>query len=221
MTKFKALLFDLDGTLVDSEHFHYRVWNEILAESDVQLEYSDFLKNFAGIPLPGNAKRLKELYEIASPLDVLITKKEELTNARLITSTIELMPYVEETMDFFLTKGIPMALVTASKRADVDELFRKNGLGKYFTQLVTRSDVTKSKPDPESYNLAVQKIGVPKNECLVFEDTVNGLLAAKNADLTCFAIQGDEESHEKLVHADRIFKDFRAATAYITANELI
>lgn len=221
MTKFKALLFDLDGTLVDSEHFHYRVWNEILAESDVQLEYSDFLKNFAGIPLPGNAKRLKELYEIALPLDVLITKKEELTNARLITSTIELMPYVEETMDLFLTKGIPMALVTASKRADVDELFRKNGLGKYFKQLVTRSDVTKSKPDPESYNVAVQKIGVPKSECLVFEDTVNGLLAAKNADLTCFAIQADEQSHEKLANADRIFKDFRAATAYITANELI
>lgn len=221
MTKFKALLFDLDGTLVDSEHFHYRVWNEILAESDVQLEYSDFLKNFAGIPLPGNAKRLKELYEIASPLDVLITKKEELTNARLITSTIELMPYVEETMDLFLTKGILMALVTASKRADVDELFKKNGLWKYFKQLVTRSDVTKSKPDPESYNLAVQKIGVPKSECLVFEDTVNGLLAAKNADLTCFAIQADEQSHEKLANADRIFKDFRAATAYITANELI
>lgn len=114
-----------------------------------------------------------------------------------------------------------MALVTASKRADVDELFKKNGLGKYFKQLVTRSDVTKSKPDPESYNLAVQKIGVPKSECLVFEDTVNGLLAAKNADLTCFAIQADEQSHEKLANADRIFKDFRAATAYITANELI
>ena len=50
MAKFKALLFDLDGTLIDSEHFHYTVWNEILAESDVQLEYSDFLRNFAGIP---------------------------------------------------------------------------------------------------------------------------------------------------------------------------
>jgi len=221
MVKFKALLFDLDGTLVDSEHFHYNVWNEILAESDIQLEYSDFLKNFAGIPLPGNAKRLKELYEIESPLEVLISRKEDLTNERLKTSTIELMPYVQETLDFFLTKGIAMALVTASKRADVDEVFRKNGLGKYFKLLVTRSDVTKSKPDPESYNLAVKGIGFQKSECLVFEDTVNGLMAAKNAELTCFAIQGDEQSHVKLGAADLVFTDFRQARTYIIANDLI
>jgi beta-phosphoglucomutase len=221
MAKFKALLFDLDGTLVDSEHFHYNVWNEILAESDVQLEYADFLKNFAGIPLPGNAKRLKELYEIEAPLEVLISKKEDLTNERLTTSTIELMPYVEETLDFFLAKGIAMALVTASKRADVDELFRKNGLNKYFNLLVTRSDVTRSKPDPESYNMAVKGIGFQKSECLVFEDTVNGLLAAKNAELTCFAIQSDKESHAKLAGADKVFTDFLKARTYITANELI
>jgi len=221
MAKFKALLFDLDGTLVDSEHFHYAVWNEILAESDVQLDYADFLKNFAGIPLPGNAKRLKELYEIESSLDVLISKKEELTNERLITSKIELMPYVQETLDFFLTKGVAMALVTASKRPDVDVLFKKNGLNKYFNLLVTRSDVTRSKPDPESYNMAVKGIGFPKNECLVFEDTLNGILAAKNAELTCFAIQGDKESHAKLAGADRIFTDFLQARNYITENELI
>lgn len=221
MKKFKALLFDLDGTLVDSEHFHFKVWNEILAESGVELDYIDFLRNFAGVPLPGNAKRLKEHYEIGSPLDVLISKKEQLTNERLKTSTIELMPYVEETMEYFLEKGIAMALVTASKRADVDELFRKNGLNKYFKTLVTRSDVTRSKPDPESYNLAVERIGYQKEDCLVFEDTVNGLRAAKNADLTCFVIQGDHDSHEKLAESDRIFTDFRQARAYITENGLI
>ena len=69
MTKFKALLFDLDGTLVDSEHFHFNTWNELLAESDVQLDYHDFLKNYAGIPLPGNASRLKELYVIETSLE--------------------------------------------------------------------------------------------------------------------------------------------------------
>lgn len=221
MAKFKALLFDLDGTLVDSEHFHFAVWNEILAESDIQLDYADFLKNFAGIPLPGNAKRLKELYEIESSLESLISKKEDLTNERLITSRIELMPYVQETLDFFLTKGVAMALVTASKRPDVDVLFKKNGLNKYFNLLVTRSDVTKSKPDPESYNMAVKGIGFPKSECLVFEDTLNGLLAAKNAELTCFAIQGDKESHAKLAGADKIFTDFLQARNYITENELI
>jgi len=221
MAKFKALLFDLDGTLVDSEHFHFNTWNELLAESNVQLEYHDFLKNYAGIPLPGNAKRLKELYEIESPLDLLISRKEDLTVERLKTSKIDLMPYVQDTLDFFLSTGVKMALVTASKRPDVDEMFIKNGLSKYFSFLVTRSDVVNSKPDPESYNLAVKKFGLEKSECLVFEDTLNGLRAAKGAELTCFVIQGNSEDHLKLAAADKIFVDFQQARDYLVKNELI
>lgn len=221
MAKFKALLFDLDGTLVDSEHFHFNTWNELLAESDVKLEYEDFLKNYAGIPLPGNAKRLKELYTIESPLELLISRKEDLTVERLKTSVIQLMPHVQETLDFFASKGITMVLVTASKRPDVDEMFKKNGLGKYFSFLITRSDVLNSKPDPESYNLAVEKLGLEKSECLVFEDTLNGLRAAKAAELTCFAIQANGDDHAKLAAADQIFTDFQFAKDYLLNNNLI
>lgn len=221
MAKIKAILFDLDGTLVDSEHFHFNTWNELLAESDVQLKYEDFLKNYAGIPLPGNAKRLKELYEIAVPLETLIARKETLTVERLKTEEIGLMPYVQDTLDFFLAAGIEMVLVTASKRADVDEMFSKNGLGKYFSFLVTRSDVQNSKPDPESYNLAVEKLGLDKAECLVFEDTLNGLKAAKAAGLTCFVVQANAEDHQKLAAADRIFTDFQLAKDYLIHHQLI
>ena len=221
MATYKALLFDLDGTLVDSEHFHFNTWNELLAESNIQLDFPDFLKNYAGIPLPGNAKRLKELYEIDSPLDLLISRKEELTVERLKTSQIELMPYVKDTLDFFLSTGVKMALVTASKRPDVDEMFLKNGLAQYFSFLVTRSDVVNSKPDPESYNLAVSKFGFKKSDCLVFEDTLNGLRAAKGADLTCFAIQGNSEDHAKLAAADKIFTDMQQAKDFLVAHDLI
>jgi beta-phosphoglucomutase len=221
MATYKALLFDLDGTLVDSEHFHFNTWNELLAESDIQLEYADFLKNYAGIPLPGNAKRLKELYTIDCPLELLISRKENLTVERLKTSQIGLMPYVQETLDFFLGTGVKMALVTASKRPDVDEMFLKNGLDKYFSFMVTRSDVVNSKPDPESYNLAVAEFGFDKSECLVFEDTLNGLRAAKGAELTCFVIQGNTEDHEKLAAADKIFTDIQQAKDYLVINNLI
>lgn len=221
MAKIKAILFDLDGTLVDSEHFHFNTWNELLAESDVQLEYEDFLKNYAGIPLPGNAKRLKELYGITAPLETLIERKETLTVERLKTEEIELMPYVQDTLDFFLAAGIEMVLVTASTRADVNEMFRKNGLGKYFSFLVTRSDVQNSKPHPESYNLAVEKLGLDKAECLVFEDTLNGLKAAKAAEITCFVIQANVDDHQKLAAADKIFTNFQLAKDYLVRHQLI
>ncbi|WP_442591195.1 HAD family hydrolase [Pedobacter sp. AW31-3R] len=221
MSKFKALLFDLDGTLVDSEHFHFNTWNELLAHSGVKLEYDDFLKNYAGIPLPGNASRLKGLYEIATPLEELIALKEDLTVERLKTSEIGLMPFVQESMDYFFSKGLDMVLVTASKRPDVNEMFHKNGLEKYFNFLVTRSDVTHSKPDPESYNLAVANLGLAKEECLVFEDTLNGLRAAKAAGLTCYAIQANTDDHGKLAAADKIFLNFEEARNYLIDNDLI
>lgn len=221
MAKFKVILFDLDGTLVDSEHFHFSTWNELLAESDVQLDYTDFIKNYAGIPLPSNAKKLKELYRIESPLALLIARKERLNVERLKTSVIGLMPYVQETLDFFAELGIAMALVTASPRNDVNEMFSKNGLGKYFSLLITRSDVQHSKPHPESYLLAVEKMGFQKSECLVFEDTLNGLNSAKAAGLTCFVIQANTEDHEKLSGADQIFTDFEQAKTYLLQHGLI
>lgn len=221
MAKFKAILFDLDGTLVDSEHFHFSTWNEVLAESDVQLDYTDFIKNYAGVPLPSNAKKLKELYSIESPLELLIARKERLNVERLKTIEIGLMPYVQETLDFFTETGVEMALVTASPRNDVNEMFSKNGLGKYFSLLITRSDVQHSKPHPESYNLAVEKLGFQKSECLVFEDTLNGLNAAKAAGLTCFVIQANTEDHEKLAAADQIFTDFGQARLYLLQEGLI
>lgn len=221
MAKFKALLFDLDGTLVDSEHFHFSTWNELLAESDVQLEYDDFLKNYAGIPPAGNAARIKELYDIAISLEELTSRKEDLNVARLKTSVIGLMPFVQSSLDYFVQKGLVMALVTASKRADVDEMLKNNGLAKYLDVLVTRSDVERSKPDPQSYNLAVEKVGFRKEECLVFEDTLNGLRAAKAAGLVCYIIQANPEDHEKLSAADKIFLNFEEATNYLIENELI
>src|SRR5260221_1562851 len=137
----KALLFDLDGTLIDSEFFHYECWNEILKESDVELTYEDWLKNYAGVPLPTNAKNLIEKYHIQTPLNDVIERRENLTLERLKTTDVNLMPFVLDTIKFFYDKGLILAIVTSSPRKDVDAIFERNGLGKYFKLIITRSEV--------------------------------------------------------------------------------
>jgi len=112
-------------------------------------------------------------------------------------------------------------LVTSSPRKDVEAVFARNGLGKYFKLIITRSEVTKSKPDPESYNLCVEKLGIAKDECVVFEDTINGVRSAKAAGLTCFAIQSNTDEHHKLTLADQLFLDFQQAKDYLLKNNLI
>ena len=221
MKKPKALLFDLDGTLIDSDFFHFECWNEILEDYGAQLTYNDWLNNYAGIPLPTNAKNLIEKYGITATLYEIIDRREHLTIERLETNDIKLMPYVAEVLDFFESKGLILALVTSSPRKDVKAIFKRNGMGKYFKLIITRSEVTKSKPDPESYNLCVEKLGIAKDECVVFEDTINGLKSAKAAGLTCVAIQSNLNEHPKLAVADVLFVDFSEAKQYMVDNNLV
>ncbi|MBB6128134.1 HAD family hydrolase [Mucilaginibacter lappiensis] len=217
----KALLFDLDGTLIDSEFFHFECWNEILAEFDVQLTYADWLKTYAGVPLPTNAARLVEKYNITAPLPQIIDKRERLTLERLKTKDVNLMPHVAEVLEYFKSKNLTLALVTSSPRQDVDAVFERNGLGRYFKLIITRTEVTKSKPDPESYLVCVEKLGVLKKECLVFEDTINGVKSAKAAGLICFAIQSNTDEHHKLTIADKLFLDFKAAKDHLIEQGFI
>ena len=221
MSKLKAILFDLDGTLIDSEYFHFECWNEILEPSGAQLTYANWLKNYAGVPLPTNAKNLVDKYGITTPLTDIIERRESLTLERLKTKDVNLMPYAAEILEFFTEEGLTLALVTSSPRQDVDAVFERNGLGKYFKLIITRSDVTHSKPHPESYDVCRQRLGLEADECLVFEDTINGIKAAKAAGLTCYAIQSNIAGPDKLSLSDKLFLDFAEAKKYLVDNKLI
>ncbi|MFD2284637.1 HAD-IA family hydrolase [Pedobacter petrophilus] len=221
MSKIKALLFDLDGTLIDSEKFHFDCWNEFLHEFGVKLDFKDWIANYAGIPLPQNAKTITDKYKINADLDNFIIRREQLTRYGFEHNDIELMPHALDFVRYFYEKGLTLAVVTASPRADVEAVFNRNGLAKYFTLFVTRTDVSKSKPDPESYNICVEKLGFRKEECLVFEDTINGVKSAMAAGITCYAIQSNVRAHLKLKIADELFLSFANAKEFMLNKQLI
>lgn len=218
MPKLKAILFDLDGTLIDSEFFHYECWLEILKEFSASMTYKEWLKTYAGFPLPVNSKNIRERFKLDIPLSELINWRERLSVEGFEHRDINLMPYALETIRFFKEQGLKLAVVTASPRLDVELIFKRNGLAAYFDLMVTRTDVTASKPDPECYNFCCSKLDLHKNECIAIEDTINGLRAAKAADLTCYVVQQDRNQHEKLGIADRIFLDMEEARSFIAAQ---
>lgn len=221
MQKLKAVLFDLDGTLIDSEYFHYSCWMDILGTFDITVSYEEWAMTYAGHPLPENCKKIKETFRLDIPLQELMDWRERLSREGFSTKDIRLMPYAAETLEYFKSKGLKIALVTASPRDNVKIIFERNGLGHYFDTMVTRSDVELSKPDPESYLKAVEQLGVEKDACLAFEDTLNGLSAAKGAGVTCYAIQHDVSQHVLLSIADKIFLSLDEAIKDLEAQELV
>jgi beta-phosphoglucomutase len=97
----------------------------------------------------------------------------------------------------------------------VDAILERKGLSRFFSAIITRTEVVNSKPHPESYELCLKLLGLQKDECIVFEDTVNGIKSAKAAGLVCYAIQSNTSEHYKLGDADKIFVDFNEAKNHL------
>jgi beta-phosphoglucomutase len=220
--KFKSILFDLDGTLVDSESVHFDAWNVVLSAFSIQLDYNQYLREYAGVSLPTNAERLVRLYDLNSTVESLVEQRQKVLMSRMENHKPKFMPHAKETVEFFHSKNIQLGLVTSSSRSEVDVVLNETGLRKYFSSVVTRDDVGRFKPDPEPYERSSKSLGHKKSDYIVFEDSFSGVRSAKAAGLTCYAIQSFEPERNKLKEqADRIFIDLSEARKYLMSNELL
>ena len=217
----KAVLFDFDGTLVNSEYFHFECWQEVLSEFDITFDWPFYLEHFAGIPTPDSARKVVTWHNLKIDPIKLADRGEQLSASKLGEHEIQLMPYVMDSIHYFRNKEIPLAIVTGSPRDNVEKVLQLSGLGEYFQATVTRTDVTNSKPHPESYHKGVEALGYAHEEYLVFEDTENGVKSAKAADLTCFAVQQNTDEHHKLNQADKIFLDLKEALTHLDQQQII
>lgn len=211
MRKIKAIIFDFDGTLVDSENIHYQSWNTVLKTFHYELSSKEYFEHLAGVPTPGNASYIKAKYALKQNITALVDLKEQATTKIMDTERVRFMPYAKELLDFLYQKNIPMSIVTGSPRKELDPILLRENIGHYFKHTITRDDVNLSKPNPEGYLKCAQLMGFKKTEYLVLEDTQGGIAAAKDADLTCFGIQSETSLHAKLQRADTIFSSLEEA----------
>ena len=221
MRKIEAALFDFDGTLVNSEWFHFDCWNMALNQFDISLAADFYENHFAGVPTPINAKYIVDTYRLSISVEELTNIREAMVQQEFANHSIELMPYAQEIIEWLYDLSIPMVIVTGSPRNDVDQTLHKLNWDKYFEFAVTRDDVTISKPDAESYSTALNRLNLGKEEVLAFEDTENGLKSAKAAGLTCYGIQSNLNYHHKLSLADGIFLSLEAVKNHLVASKLV
>lgn len=194
----KAVLFDLDGTLIDSEYFYYSNWAPLLSENfGLVISYEDWIREFAGHTLARNVTYLLEQYQIDTT-EEFMWKATRSNYAKADMRTIQLMPYVKEILETLKSNGTRIALVTSSYQSTVDTVLGYHGLLDYFEFFVTRELVQHAKPNPEPYLLALQKLDLEKVEVVAIEDTITGATAAKQAGLRCIAVSKHATEREKL-----------------------
>ena len=197
-----AVIFDMDGVLVDSEPLQLGAWIRAAADFGIHLDAEEFVQRVTLEGLP-----IRALFERRggnpAEYDRVFIRKTEIYST-LVHNELRLMPGAIDLLSDLKTSSIPRALATSASRVSMDLVFAAHDLAGYFDATVTYEDVTRLKPDPEPFLQAAMLLRVPPERCIVVEDAPKGLTAAKAADMRCIIIPTPLSQSEDLSAADLV-----------------
>ncbi len=200
----KGVIFDMDGVLIDSEPIHKKTFLQYLKELDVNLTPADH-DAFIGTTNRQIFARLKEQYSLADSIATLVEGYEQRYMAALQAENVDApIPGVLELVAGLKHEGHKMAVASSSPRQHIDLILEMLGLSSFFVASVSGNEVTHSKPAPDIFLRASSLLGLSPKECLVIEDSYNGVTAAKAAGMACIGLQNPNSGQQDLSQADRI-----------------
>jgi len=198
----RAVVFDLDGVLIDSEGLQYQAWTTALAALGVDLSKDDYLK-MAGRQGDVIAQELVESLGLTTTATALLRHKSVELDRLLDAAPIQLLPGALEAVTD-LGQRMPLALATGGSESETRVKVDRVGLAGHFRVVVTRSDVARGKPHPDVYVLAAERLAVIPQDCAAIEDTEYGVAAAKAAGILCVAVPGEYSKGQDFAKADRV-----------------
>lgn len=205
----KAVIFDLDGTLVDSMWVWRSIDVEYLGQYNVTLP-EDLQREIEGMSFSEVAVYFKERFQMKESLEEIKEIWNTMAHEKY-TTEVPLKKGAKELLDYCKENGIRLGIATSNSRHLVESTVKALGISSYFDFIATSCDVQKGKPAPDVYLWTAKNLGVDPSDCLVFEDIVMGIRAGKNAGMTVCAIDDEYsvyQKEEKLALADYYIKDF-------------
>ena len=198
----KAVIFDLDGLLIDSEPLQIAAWREYLQRHRAELT-DDMLGQMYGLRLSDASKVVVNLLDLDISPEQVATERDALF-LRTVPGNIQPCSGAIVLLTELRHRGMPIALATSGHRRYVDLALESAGIPRAFDAEVTGEMVVLGKPDPETFLTAARLLGVEPAGCLVLEDSPNGVRAAKAAGMLCLAIPNEDTSDHDLSAADQI-----------------
>ena len=208
--RFQAVIFDMDGVVIDSHPAHREAWHSFLRTldrdvCDRELDYildgrkrEDILRHFLGDLSPAEVNRY------GKQKDAFFRK--QICQVRPMPGFVEFVAQLRR-------RQVPLAIATSASARRTYSTLRQLNLRQYFDAIITANDVFASKPDPAIYRLACESLGVAPAEALAIEDAYSGVLAAKAAGLQCVGIAADHTGDNLLAAgADLVLQQFRGLT---------
>lgn len=186
----KGVIFDMDGVLSDTQKLHSQIESELLNRFGIGLTPAEITKRYAGVKTRTFFDELLRMQSKPYDIDLLMEEKWHNISklARMSVDAIEgSVPLVKN----FYNSGLPLAVASASDFSYVSAVLEKLGIKEYFKVVITGDMVKNGKPDPESFLTAAEKIQISPEFCLVIEDGISGMQAAKSAGMKCVGLVND------------------------------
>jgi len=204
----KCVIFDMDGVIIDSEELHKKAYYETF--NSLNVEVSDALyKSFTGSSTINAFQRLVAHFNLEQhPTALVLDKRKRYVNFFENDPNLHLVAGVEEIIRYLYEKGITLILASSSAMINIDRVFHRFNLNQYFTAKISGADLKESKPNPEIFNKAAILANMPKENCVVIEDSDNGVTAANDANIFVFGYANKLSEGQTLENADFVIKNF-------------
>lgn len=208
-SKTRAVIWDMDGVIADTAPYHFRAWQEVFQKRGVDFTEDDFRRKFGQRNDTIIRNTLGE--DISqSEIDVIASDKERNFRQR-VRQNIKPLPGAIKLITSLKQHGFSMALASSAPMENIQLVTRGLGIESSFQAIVSGREVNEGKPSPQGFLLAAQKLGVEPKNCIVIEDAVAGVTAAKRAGMRCLAV-ANTHPRISLTEADLIVDTLEEVT---------
>jgi len=215
LKKISCVLFDMDGVIIDSEYLHKKAYFETFASLGLEVS-EDLYKSLTGSSTINSFQKVIEHFNLKEdPNELVLDKRKRYVHFFENDPSLHLVDGVEEIIQYFYNKGITLVLASSSAMVNINRVFKRFNLDQYFTAKISGADLTQSKPHPEIFEKAAILGNTPKENCIVIEDSDNGIKAANDAGIFVFGYKNPMSSGQTLENADKIISDFEELKKYI------
>ena len=203
----KAVIFDMDGVIVNSEPLHHLAYKKMFEEFKLDVSNSLY-ESFTGQSTYSICEQLCEIFDLKVDANALVLSKRK--HFKIIfenDSSFEMIDGAMNLIKDYFENNLTLVLASSASMTNIERIFKKFDLNKFFKAKISGADLKESKPNPEIFIKAAELAGFKKEECIVVEDSTSGIMASKSAGIYCVGYNSYNSKNQNYDNANLVVSD--------------